>query len=870
MRTVQEGLWRPLTVIRAPAGYGKTTLVAQWLIESDRPVAWLSLDDDDNEPLRFLAYLLAALQRVRPEAIADLDRAALPADDVALEPLLAQLLIVPLAETSRPLVLVLDDFHAITNASVVAAVDWLIDNLPPCLHILITTRVAPALSFARRRARDEVTEINASALSFSQTEVASLMTERLGQRLDPSALSRLHERTEGWAAGLQLVSLALKRGGSFEEVLETISEEGDAATFLIREVLERLTPELRSFLLRTSILDRFNASLASAVTGDEDADALLLEALDAGLFLVPLDHRRRWFRFHHLFAQTLRALLTEDTQARLHRLASQWWLDAGDPRVAATYAIRAHAHDMLGAIVEAWGFEMLLISDLSTVQRWLKHLPDDALDRLPVAALCAGWLATLPIRATPDTARAARAVARARLAMTAQGASGERLMDLEAHAQAITSIATRPLGDLAASESHANATLDRLAACAPIPRSVISLQVGVLRVMMGQLEQALDPLASARRWAEDGRNVHAGTAAIGYRAWALRTLGRLDEARALCTQGQRYVEQQGAAWLGMAAHIHTEVAHLHFEAWALPEALSALDEALPRARTLNDPFLLISCLALKARVYNAAGEPDLADAALTELRPLAERDGHPVLVLWARAAEALLATSRGPLPAPPTAPTPDAYSSIAHDLALAQVRACADAGALEAGLHSSQALAQRAAARGWTSHLLDWEVESSVILNRLGRDEELQPTLTRAVTLARTTGSRRALCERRRALPSHDDAPDAWRALLAEIDPSTPSSNPPPAPSAPGNPSSSARAPLPPLDNPLSAREREVLSLVARGWSNPEIARSLFVSPGTIKTHIHRILRKLDVKNRLQATQKAQHHGFLDGSPDAP
>ncbi|MBZ0232338.1 MAG: hypothetical protein K8M05_08300, partial [Deltaproteobacteria bacterium] len=353
---IEQGTWRPLTLVVAPAGYGKTTLVSQWIDATRLPVAWVSLDPDDNDPLRFLSYVLAAIGRVRP-GVPQLCGAA-PSDGVDLAALLDELLVIPLAEEPDAFALVLDDLHELTAPGILAALDRLLDNLPPCLHVVLTSRVEPALSLATRRARDAVTDIVAADLAFSPTDARAFFDEAMGLALDDEAVALLRERTEGWVAGMQLAGLSMKRGALPEEVLRGLAGDGDVAEFLGREVLDALDADHRDFLLDTCVLDRLCEPLCEAVTERASAAGALRAAIREGMFLVPLDHGRSWYRYHQLFRDLVRRRLRAEAperEALLHRRAARWWMSEGDPASAATHAAQAGAHDLVGAIVARWG-----------------------------------------------------------------------------------------------------------------------------------------------------------------------------------------------------------------------------------------------------------------------------------------------------------------------------------------------------------------------------------------------------------------------------------------------------------------------------------------------------------------------------------
>jgi len=333
-----------LTLVSAPPGFGKTTLIGAWVGELDAAVAWLTLDDDDNEVVTFFSYVLAALQRVDERFAQTIDLAHESVEETQLR-VLATGLINDLAAWADGLVLVLDDYHVIASLAVHDLLAFLIENRPVGFHIVIGTREDPALPLARMRARGQITEIREGALRFTQDEAEAFLNETMRLALDPEAVSALGARTEGWITGLQLAGLALQNtetAGDF--VSDFAGDDRYVIDYLMAEVLERQTEPVRSFLRQTAVLERLTASLCDALTGRDDSQAMLEAIEAANLFLIPLDHRREWYRYHRLFAEVLRLTLSGEEETALHQRAVQWFETHGsssqsDVRVRAAQAL---------------------------------------------------------------------------------------------------------------------------------------------------------------------------------------------------------------------------------------------------------------------------------------------------------------------------------------------------------------------------------------------------------------------------------------------------------------------------------------------------------------------------------------------------
>jgi LuxR family transcriptional regulator, maltose regulon positive regulatory protein len=325
---LDEGLDRRLTLICVPAGFGKTTLLSEWLAAQPRPAAWLSLDEGDGDPTRFLAYLVAALRTVAADigegVLGVLQSPQPPPTEAILTALLNEIATVP-----GDLVLIFDDYHVIDARPIDDALAFLLDHLPPRMHLVIATREDPQLPLPRLRARGRLTELRTAELRFTPSEAAEFLNQVMGFDLSAEEITALETRTEGWIAGLQLAALSMRGREDVAGFIRAFAGDNRyIVDYLIEEVLQRQPEHVRSFLLQTSILDRLGGPLCDAVTGRADG-GVMLEALErSNLFVVPLDDKRRWYRYHHLFADVLKARSMEeqpDLVPTLHRRASEWY-----------------------------------------------------------------------------------------------------------------------------------------------------------------------------------------------------------------------------------------------------------------------------------------------------------------------------------------------------------------------------------------------------------------------------------------------------------------------------------------------------------------------------------------------------------------
>src|SRR3989440_718553 len=402
---LQQAVERPLTLIAAPAGFGKTTLLSTWLEHASLPAAWISLEHDDDDLTRFWSYVFTALSRVYPgggtSSLALLQASTLsplPPIETALSVWINELATLP-----HEIALVLDDYHLITAQPIHRAVTYLLDHLPPQLHLIIVTRADPPLSLARLRARGHLTEIRAADLRFTAEETAAFLTRALGLELSAQDIATLEARTEGWIAGLQLAALSMQGRKDIPGFLEAITgSHRYIIDYLVEEVLARQPEPVQTFLLQTAILERLQGSLCEAVMGvmrepggEASGQAMLEQLEQANLFLVPLDDERLWYRYHQLFAEALRHRLQRKHPAlvpELHKRASAWYEQQGLTRDAVHHALAATDFVQAAHLIEQAFNSLLRRGEIATLQRWAAALPDELVRSNIELSVLQGWL----------------------------------------------------------------------------------------------------------------------------------------------------------------------------------------------------------------------------------------------------------------------------------------------------------------------------------------------------------------------------------------------------------------------------------------------------------------------------------------------
>ncbi len=636
---LHRGAESKLTLISAPAGFGKSTLVAEWLAAaptSGPSAAWLSLDQADNQPGSFWTYLIAALQTVAPEvgarALSLLREPQPPPIATILTTLLNELGAVP-----SDLVLVLDDYHVIDARDVQDGMAFLLEHLPPQIHLVITTRADPALPLARLRARGELVEFRAADLRFTPDEAAAYLNEVMGLDLPAGDVAALEGRTEGWIAALQLAALSMQgRDDVAGFIADFAGDDRYIVDYLVEEVLHRQPDQVRSFLLETSILARMTGPLCDAVTG-QDGGKATLEALDRGnLFLVPLDDRRRWYRYHQLFADVLRARLLDERPGRvpeLHRRACEWYEEHGDRSEAIRHAMAggdvARAADLVELAIPA-AFQR---DQAAIVRRWLEALPDELIRARPV--LSVAYAATLldggeieSVEARLQDAERWLDATADRLEESGAPATAMVVVDQEEFRRLPGSIAlyraarAMAIGDLTGALTQARRALDLVGEHDQIGRGAAAGLLGLVAWASGDLEAASGWYAAAMASLEKAGHLSDVIGGATVQADIRTAQGRLRDAMRTFERGLQLATEHGAPVVRGAADMHVGMSELCRER----NDLEAASRHLLTGRELGDengmPQYPYRSRVAAARIRQAEGDLDGALELLDEAEPL--------------------------------------------------------------------------------------------------------------------------------------------------------------------------------------------------------------------------------------------------------
>lgn len=879
LQRLTEATARDLTLVCAPAGSGKTTVLADWAATRQPRVAWLSLDEWDNDVVRFWRYVAAAVGTVCG-GVGEQMAALLTGPQAPHTDVVVATLVNALNAATGTVVLVLDDYHTIDAAPIHRGVTRLLERLPPQLRVVIASRADPPLPLGRLRARGQLVEVRADDLAFRTEEAGALLHDVAGVALGEPAIAALTDRTEGWVAGLQLAGLSLRDRDDLDGFVAAFSgTHRHVLDYLTEEVLARQPDDVVRFLLETSVLDRLCGPLADAVTGRDDTQQLLERLERANLFLVPLDDVRQWWRYHRLFAGLLQARLAHHQPhrvAELHHVAARWWDRNGPTRCgpwssaerAIRHALAAGDHEWAAALVERHFDAAFHRAEEATLVRWLTALPDDVADPRPRLLAIRAFVALMGGR--PDEAERLLGVAERRLDEVADepfepsvGRERSMVANLPAVIAVVHTQMARFRGDV-----------DGTIASGTRAKAALTAEDRTLATIADWYLAVADWLQGSVADAERGlRNVVVAQRAAGEQyltTWThydlgqvLLAQGRLSEALRTC---QAVADHPG---LG-----HVGIAEVHYARDELDIALHHATVGVDVCRQLAHDLPLGIALAVLARIRQARGDRAAAVDAIDEAASVVPGDDatsftsllNPVPTtrawLWLAGGEpveaARMASARGWDDVDIAGYPREREHLLMTRVLLAQGHD-ERAGALLERLH------ELALAQGRTGSVIEIQSLRALALESSGDRPAALAALADAVTLAQPEGHVRVftdvgapMVDLLATLTSGPSAPalddpgtgHVGRVLraFARASPSTPDR---------------ARGDVPGLVTPLTDREMDVLELLAVGRTNQQIAAELFVALVTVKKHVSHIFDKLRVSNRTEAVARARGLGLL-------
>jgi len=848
-----------LVLVTAPAGFGKTTALCQYegaLRDAGVATGWITLDAEDNDLARFTAYLRAALHRGVPGVPAARD-ASDPGAALgdALE------VVDSVAASETPFALFLDDFEKLVDADVLRLVARLVMTLGHRQQLVIGSRAVPDLGLARLRAGGHLLEVNLDKLRFDPGETRRFLVELRDCHLGDEDIAFLHERSEGWPAALQLAVLALRDHPEAARRLRAFGGSlAQVAEYLATEVLSHLPADLRGFVLETSILDSFCAELCEAVTGAQDAGALIDRAARASLFITALDAEHRWFRYHPLFAEYLRAELERSRRERLpslHRAAAQWLARNGWHRPAVDHALRSGDDELAASIMEAGATACLHQGGVATLVRWCDAIPADVLARHPALHFAAAL-------ANVVSHRYAHAQ---RLVDGLEGAaSGEGRRDLAMvrFNLAIWSDRLDALRGVLQQAMEAIQPADGF-----VYPSMLNC-MAYLGFLEGHDEMARSALAAAKASPHHGDNEVVRTYSEAQAAMAHLVRGELREARGIASAELDRLAGQGSHYGTPAAIVAVVLADALYERDEVAAARVLLDERLELAEDSCIPDLIIDAFLTRSRIARLEGDGDAADGFASRLQRTGERRALPRLVASALLEKARVALVEGRIDT--------AAAHVRDASAPALWQSAVFRGSFGNDLENPDTGAARLELfRGGTAAIapLEAKIRAAEGAGRLRRALKLRTLLAQALWLS---GQRRpAMRQLQQALAAA--APEGLVRTLADepwvlrdmIDAGKLAEQPGTGPFAHRVAEACGPSPATPSAPPgeaarevLSKREIEVLEMLAHGLSNKQMARELSRSEATVATHLRRIYEKLGAHTRTQAIAVARRGGLLD------
>ena len=884
---LEHGLKRRLTLVSAPPGFGKTTMLSAWADKCSRRVAWLSLEEADNDPARFRAYFLRAIQPKAGTAGTSIGEAlqggpGLPPSQFNPEAFWCDF--VNGLQIMRPLVLVLDDYHLIQAAPVHAAMEHLIDHQPMQMHLVISTRTDPPLPLPRLRARGQLREIRATELRFSREECERFLNQGLDLGLSSGAIDKLEAHTEGWIAGLQLAALSLRDNPEGEAFIASFDgEDRHVLDYLASEVLQRQEAEIQDFLVQTSLLNRFNAPLCEAVLTDfplsKPAQEMLEQIEARNLFLVALDHKRQWYRYHHLYGETLQSCLNRRQPQRaavLHRRASEWYESAGDLEQAIYHAFSIPDLERVALLLEQYGGWLVNQGQIGTLLDWIQRIPDAVIAQHAFLCVGCGWVYAL--NGLVERAEACLEWGEAALPDFQSGfiASEKRVItqaDVRSDMSAVRAYCARMRGESSLAQSFTRKALEEMPGEDRVARGALALNLGLLYLEDRNWDQAILAFSQANELTQDTEaKVYISATALGLQGNALREKGalsqaldcyrrvlelyssdsispttkpafclaylgmaqvylqryELSESRRCLAEAQHYSEEslsnQNA--LAMKAEVNYLLAQFHFHQGDLIEAEKCLEESEKLVGALQDRERTASCQAARGEIYLKRGDLAASEGQVQTLGlPAAMLDGGQKISRkeWSR------------LPA----------FLLVGRLRLAQKKPVEAGGLMERVAVAAQSDQQAAT-------LIEARSIQAVAYQLQHRSFQAERLLAEALTMAepekfilpfvRCGEGLNGLL--RRAIAEDVQTVFAEKCLTAGL-------------------VSQSRQLEETLYRPLTIRERQILRLLAAGLSSTEISEQLVISVSTVRSYIKNIHHKLDVHNREEAIACAGRLGLL-------
>ncbi len=855
-----------LTLVSAPAGFGKSTCVSEWVDGLDlRPVSWLSLDPSDDDPARFLAYFVAALQKVDPRIGREIEGFFQAGQSPPIEALITTLLN-DIENIDLRFNLVLDDFQVIKEKNILKAMEMLLANQPRNMHLVLITREDPPLPLARLRAHNQMTEIRAGDLRFSREETNRFLNEMMGLYLSEADIALLDERTEGWVVGLQLAGLSMRDRVSPSDFISTLSgSHRFILGYFTEEVLRRQTEETRQFLLKSSIMGQLNGDLCDAVIGRAGSSTLLEQLYTANLFLIPLDDEGRWFRYHHLFADLLQVHLRQtypaDAILVLHLRAAAWFEQNGWVNEAVDHTLAAQDFDGAARLIEQNSAPMMLHGELVTLLRWMEVLPAEVAQLHPLILIAKAWTLTLA-----GAVRQVEPLLCLAEAQIEEGMATPMARELQGNAAAIRAFFAMVAGEYPRAQELAERAEALLPVSSVQARALLPYTLGATYRSQGQYEKAVEAFSRVARMGEvsdDFITWATGTTEI---ANIRRLQGRLQDTAETCRQALQRLKERGVLRFGSLAKVEVPLIEVLREQNRMDEAYQRVTDVIARMQGWAMPTDRIFAYLALIHVQGAQGNFAGAFEALQVARDL--KATHPVLIALSGAVDlceirlnldtgevASAAHLMGVLTSQPGGGRIVSQREQ-EQIMLARVRLAQ--GQIEEAVNILSSLADDPSAGERKGALIEILTLQARALELAGDQNAAVNRLLKALALAEPEGFVRIFVEqgdvmqsllstvKRQLMPSFDPALVSLKAYIDRLLSAFHSSQT-------TDVSIRSEGKANDLIEPLTDRELEVLRLIADGLKYEEIAHRLFISLNTVRTYVKAIYSKLNVNSRAKA-----------------
>ncbi len=858
---LEAGIHRRLTLVSAPAGFGKTTLIGEWVNRSEHPAAWLSLEDSDNDPIRFLSYFMAALQTIKPRLAEGLLANFHTLKPGAVESVLTGLLN-EIAEIDKPFVLVLDDYHLIQDNSIHSYVSFLLEHLPAQLHLVLSTRADPPFSLTLLRARGQMTELRSSDLRFTDDETAEFLNKLMGLNLSAEDVTALAARTEGWIAGLQMAAVSIRGREDISEFIRSLTSSNRyILDYLLEEVLQRQPESVQTFLLKTSILERLTGPLCEVLSGQKDGQEILQQLERDNLFIFSIDTEHRWYRYHRLFADLLRRRLRQlnwDQVTDLHRRAGEWYEQNNMVTDAIEQTLAGQDFERAIELIEENAESSLMRSEFATFLKWIETLPEELVCKRPL--LCVYHALSLLMAGAPMNDIQARVDA------ALQGESAEQVAGQVAAFRAFLAAIQ---GNIEESRIQSKQALKLLPEKDQFFRSTVNrVLVNVAYATSGNIPQSIPMFEDSIRASRQAGNITVAGALLSELGELYFIQGQLHKAQATYERALELGTESAGIPLPVAGLAKIGLGNLLREWNDLESAEKMLHNGIELVKRLGVIGTLDGYHAL-VRIKLSQGRLVEAEQILEKIQKIAIRfDASELDDLQVNLQRARLWLAQGKIEAAAhwqsewadrRAQTNKRIPYVLSELdQILQARILLAQGNSEDCLTIARQLQKSAEELCRYGVVIETLVLQCLASWYQNNNEEALKALDQALALAEPEGYMRIFLDEGspmaqllyeaanrgirkeytgRILSNFPLHREAQKALSATND----------------------------LIEPLSQREIEVLQLLAQGTSNKEVARRLFISLPTVKWHTSNIYGKLGVQNRTEAVAKARALGLISG-----